>query len=104
MSSLKKFIVFDTVGTLVGYDAWTDGIEARLGDRLHAEGVKPLLFGFAWIEAAEREYTYFSISGKYLPFLTVFDALFYHILHMASISSPRSFAAEEDKAFIIESF
>ncbi|KAF2161388.1 hypothetical protein M409DRAFT_28122 [Zasmidium cellare ATCC 36951] len=60
----SKNVVFDIVGTLVGYEKLFEAIEERLGDRLKAHGVGPAsLFGYTWIEVAEREYTYLSMSG-----------------------------------------
>ncbi|KAH6722799.1 haloacid dehalogenase-like hydrolase [Leptodontidium sp. 2 PMI_412] len=104
MSPTSKNIVFDVVGTLVSYDAMFDAIETRLGDRLRAEGIKPRLLGYTWLEAAEREYTYLSISSRYKQFGTVFEALFFRMLWMAGISEPRIFASEEDLAYIMAEY
>jgi len=56
------------------------------------------------MEAAEREYTYLSISGKYMPFFDVFGPLFYRMLWMAGIEKPREFATDEDKEFILSEY
>ncbi|RAH48096.1 haloacid dehalogenase-like hydrolase [Aspergillus brunneoviolaceus CBS 621.78] len=103
MSSSKN-VVFDIVGTLVSYDVLFDAIDEQMGDRLRAEGIKPTLLGYTWIEVAEREYTYLSISGQYKPFATCFELLFWRMLHMAGISEPRSFATEQDLEFIMEKY
>ena len=50
----RKNVVFDVVGTLACYDELYNGIDARLGDKLRAEGIKPSLLGYTWIEVAER--------------------------------------------------
>lgn len=104
MATAKKNIVFDVVGTLVSYDAMFDALETRLGDRLRAEGIKPRLLGYAWLEAAEREYTYLSISSRYRQFGTVFEALFFRMLWMAGIAEPRAFATHEDLAYIMAEY
>lgn len=57
MSKSKKHIVFDIVGTLVGYDKFFDAIEVRLREKLRGRCVLPKLFGCTWLEVAEREYT-----------------------------------------------
>ncbi|TVY54577.1 hypothetical protein LCER1_G005423 [Lachnellula cervina] len=102
MAAPKKHIVFDVIGTL----------------QLRAEGIKPLLFGYAChhsmpyltshirIETAEREYAYLSVSSTtgYTPFYKAFAPLFYRVLWMFGISTPREFASDEDKDFIIQSF
>ncbi|KAL2802184.1 FAD dependent oxidoreductase-domain-containing protein [Aspergillus granulosus] len=100
----SKNVVFDVVGTLIGYDALFDGIDTRLGDRLRAQGIKPSLLGYTWIEVAEREYTYLSMSGNYKPFATVFRALFHRMLWMAGIQEPRDFASESDLEFIMTKY
>ncbi|KAJ5618416.1 hypothetical protein N7528_007059 [Penicillium herquei] len=101
----SKNVVFDIVGTLVGYDHLFNAIDRRLGDRLRAEGVKPWLLGAAWMETAEREYTNLSISGRYLPYAEVFEKLFYRVLGMmARIENPREFASPEDLAYIMHEY
>lgn len=102
--STGKHVVFDVVGTCVSYDAIFDALDARLGDRLRAECIKPKLLGYTWFEAAEREYTYLSISGRYARFYDVFASLFYRMLWMAGIEEPREFAADDDLAYILEQF
>ncbi|KAL3443965.1 FAD dependent oxidoreductase-domain-containing protein [Aspergillus insuetus] len=102
--STSKNVVFDVVGTLIGYDALFTAIDTRLGDRLRAQGIKPSLLGYTWIEVAEREYTYLSMSGAYKPFATVFRALFHRMLWMAGITEPREFASEADLEFIMTEY
>lgn len=100
----KKHVVFDVVGTLVSYDRVFDALDHRLGDRLRAEGIKPRLLGHTWMEAAEREYTYLSISGRYVPFADVFQAIFYRMLWMAGIAEPREFASASDLEYIMSEY
>lgn len=80
MATSNKNIVFDVVGTLVGYEKLFEAIDSRLGDRLRAEGVKPVLLGYTWIEVAEREYTYLSMSGKYASYAEVFEKIFWRMI------------------------
>ncbi|KAK4631893.1 hypothetical protein CLAFUW4_03758 [Fulvia fulva] len=104
MPSPPKTVVFDCVGTLVGYEALFNAIDTRLGFKLRAEGVKPTLFGYTWIEVAEREYTYLSMSGRYLTFAKIFEAILWRMLYKAGVPNPRSFATEDDLAFIMEGY
>lgn len=97
----SKNVVFDVVGTLVAYDGLFDALETRLGDKLKAAGIKPCLLGMCWIEAAEREYTYISLSGRYIPFFKMFGALFYRMLLYAGVSDPKSFATDEDVDWLV---
>lgn len=97
----KRNIVFDVVGTLISYDNFYEAVEARLGDRLREQGVKPLGFANAWMKSAECECTFLEISGAYVPFYKVFQPLFYRTLHFSGISSPRDFFTDEDAAFLV---
>jgi len=101
---MGKQIVFDVVGTCASYDAFFDAIELKLGDKLRAEGIKPLLFGYTWIEVSSLEYTYFSISGGYISSGDVKKALFYRLLRMAGIEDPRKFATDEDRDYLLEQY
>ncbi|KAF5980383.1 2-haloalkanoic acid dehalogenase [Fusarium bulbicola] len=91
-----KYVVFDIVGTCVSYDKLTEAVEKQLGEKLRAENVKPSLLVNIWIEAAEREYTYLSITNRYVAFDKLFSSLFYRMLWLAGIEEPRSFASGAD--------
>ncbi|KLU82468.1 hypothetical protein MAPG_01540 [Magnaporthiopsis poae ATCC 64411] len=104
MSSPRKHVVFDVVGTCVSYDGIFEALDARLGDKLRAEGIKPKLLGYAWLEAAEREYTYLSISNRYRRFDDVFRSLFYRVLWFAGVEQPRAFATEADLDFRVRGY
>ena len=99
----NKNIVFDVVGTLVGYEKLYEVTEARLGPKMRAQGIGPTsMFGYMWIEVAEREYTYLSMSGAYVPYAQVFESIFWRILWKAGIEKPREFATNEDLVAIME--
>ncbi|KAE9578369.1 hypothetical protein CGMCC3_g5539 [Colletotrichum fructicola] len=105
MAPANKHVVFDVVGTLISYEAFFEAIEARLGDRLRAKHVGPRLFGYAWMEAGEKEYTYMTISGaKYAKFFDIFRSIFYRTLWQAGIQEPRKFATDEDREFLLASY
>ncbi|EXK80517.1 hypothetical protein FOQG_14952 [Fusarium oxysporum f. sp. raphani 54005] len=104
MQTTSKHVVFDIVGTIVTYDSILDALETRLGDRLRAEGVKPTMLGYMWFEISEREYTYLSITGQYHRFFDVFCSIFYRMLWIGGIKEPRSFATDEDLAYIVGHF
>ncbi|KAL2027669.1 hypothetical protein VTO58DRAFT_110357 [Aureobasidium pullulans] len=75
---MPKHVVFDVVGTCVSYSAFFTSIQKVLGPRLLAHNITPKLFGFAWMESSEREFTYLSISSRYKPYKKVFSTMFYH--------------------------
>ncbi|KAI4731204.1 2-haloalkanoic acid dehalogenase [Aureobasidium sp. EXF-10728] len=101
---MPKHVVFDVVGTLVSYDAFFASIETVLGPRLLAQNLSPKLFGFAWLESSEREFTYLSISSRHKPYKTVFSAMFYRILWMSGIASPREFATDAERDEMVASY
>ncbi|KAH0370500.1 2-haloalkanoic acid dehalogenase, partial [Aureobasidium melanogenum] len=101
---MPKHVVFDVVGTLVSYDAFFANIEKVLGPRLLAANITPKIFGFAWLESSEREFTYLSISSRYKPYKQVFSSMFYRMLWMAGISEPRSFATDEERDEMVASY
>jgi 2-haloacid dehalogenase len=88
----------------VSYDALYDAIEARIGDRLKAQNIGSRLFGYAWIEAGEKEYTYLSLSEKYVKFFDVFRSIFYRTLWQAGVQNPRQFATDEDREHLLASY
>ncbi|KAI0473621.1 haloacid dehalogenase-like hydrolase [Xylariaceae sp. FL0804] len=100
-SSPNKNVVFDIVGTLVSYDRLFEAIDGRLGTKLKAAGIQPKLLGCCWLEMAEREYTYLSLSGRYVVFATIFEALFYRALMYAGVADPRAFASADDVAHLV---
>lgn len=99
-----KHIVFDIVGTLVSHSHFYDVIQTRLGPALAPYNVSGRLLGYAWLETAEREYTYLSLSGRYIPFAQVFKALFFRVLHFAGVPEPRSVATEADAEYFIQEY
>lgn len=101
---MSKHVVFDVVGTCVGYQAFFDGITRILGPRLLAHNIQPKLFGFAWMESSEREFTYLSISERYAPYKKVFAAMFYRMLWMSGIEDPRSFATDEERDAVVATY
>jgi 2-haloacid dehalogenase len=56
------------------------------------------------MEAGEKEYTYLSVSGQYVVYMDVFRSIFYRTLWQAGIADPRSFATDEDREFLIQSY
>lgn len=97
-------IVFDIVGTLVSHEHFYDVINTRLGPALKPYNVSGRLLGYAWLETAEREYTYLSLSGRYVAFAQVFQALFFRVLHFAGVPEPRSIASDDDVEHFMEEY
>jgi 2-haloacid dehalogenase len=94
---MAKHVVFDVVGTLVSFHAFYTRIEVVLGDKLRSQGIKTSLFGYTWMTTAELEFTFLSISSRHTTYNEVMKAMFYRTLWQCGISSPRSFATDEER-------
>ncbi|RAK94380.1 HAD-like protein [Aspergillus costaricaensis CBS 115574] len=103
-TTTNKHVVFDVVGTCVSYDAFFSAIDSRLGPKLRTYSINPRLFGYAWMEAGEKEYTYLSLSTHYVKFFDVFRSIFYRTLWQAGIMNPREFATDEDREYLLTSY
>lgn len=88
----------------MSYDALFDAVDHQLGDKLRAEGVKPKLLEYLWIEVIEREYTYLSMNGRYIGFREIFTSLFYRVLYLAGIKGAHAFATDDDLGYILEQY
>ncbi|KAL4937906.1 hypothetical protein BDV06DRAFT_232269 [Aspergillus oleicola] len=97
MSQPKKHIVFDVVGTCISFDAFFTRIDEVLGRRLRTDNVDAKIFGLTWMQAAEMEYTFILMSGRYTPYKKVFKQIFYRVLFMSEIPEPRSFATDQER-------
>ncbi|KAL4963083.1 HAD-like protein [Aspergillus stella-maris] len=105
----NKHVVFDVVGTLVSYEKFFSALETRLGARFASlpNPIGSRIFGYAWMEAAEKEYTYLTLSSRaagYIPVFDVFRSLFYRTLWQAGFSEPREVASDEDREFILSAY
>ncbi|KAK5166929.1 uncharacterized protein LTR77_007658 [Saxophila tyrrhenica] len=85
--SVNKNIVFDVVGTLASYDKLYEAVETTLGQRLREQGIKVPMFGYLWIEVAEREY-----------------AIVYRVLWKCGIEEPRKFINEKEIEAIVQGY
>lgn len=93
----SKHVVFDIVGTLVSFEAFYTRINEILGPKLLQSGISARHFGYTWMTHSELEFTFLSISGRHVSYSTVMSALFYRTLWMAGISSPRTFATDDER-------
>ncbi|KAF7713042.1 Uncharacterized protein PECH_002169 [Penicillium ucsense] len=95
--SVEKHVVFDVVGTCVSFDAFYNGIDKVIGQRLLKHNITARSFGFTWMTAAELEFTFLSISERYKPYREIMLALFFRTLYMMGVEDPRSFATEAER-------
>ncbi|EXJ83389.1 hypothetical protein A1O1_07011 [Capronia coronata CBS 617.96] len=92
------------LGTCISFDNFHKALEARLGPKLNPIGIGARCFGYAWAEAAEREYTYLSLSGSYKPVFQVMRSIFYRTLGQVGVSEPRKLCSDEDVDFLLNAY
>ncbi|GME84593.1 unnamed protein product [Ambrosiozyma monospora] len=89
-------IVFDIIGTCIGYDVMLEAIDKRIGSKLRQHDCNPELFFNAWGAACERDFSYLSLIGHYQPTKKILKSIFFRTLYHAGIKEPESIADEED--------
>ena len=72
--SSRKPISFDVLGTCFHFTPAITTIQDRLGPRLEPLAIDPKTLFFAWFYAAQRDFTYLSLSGSYTPIAQVLRA------------------------------
>jgi 2-haloacid dehalogenase len=65
---------FDVLGTSFGFETAITAVQTHLGPRLQAIGVDPKTLFFSWFYAAQRDFTYTSLAGHYVPIAKVLKA------------------------------
>jgi len=64
---MTKSISFDVIGTCFGFKEPIEAIQQRLGPKLSTAAVDPTTLFFSWFYAAQRDFTYASLTGSYKP-------------------------------------
>lgn len=104
MSSPKKHVVFDVVGTCVSFDAFYTCIESTIGPKLRQHTITAQHFGFTWQTAAEMEFTFFSISGGYKPYKGLLSGFFYRTLSLCGVPDPKKVFTDEERDKCVEGY
>ncbi|KAG0678941.1 hypothetical protein C6P40_001461 [Pichia californica] len=93
-------VVFDIIGTCIGYDVMIQAITDRIGERLKEHNCNAEIFFNAWGAACERDFSYLSQIGSYQPTKKILKSIFFRTLYHAGIKEPKEFATEEDLEFL----
>jgi 2-haloacid dehalogenase len=101
---MGKHVVWDIVGTVVGYEAIEEAVTERLGPKLLALNIAPTILVHLLEETAEREYTFLSMSGKYVNYFDCIKTLFPRVLAQCGIDEPYSFASKDDLDHILAQY
>ncbi|KAH7564374.1 haloacid dehalogenase [Bipolaris maydis] len=104
MSSSKKHVVFDVVGTCVSFDAFYEAIDSTIGAKLRQHTITAQHFGFSWQTSAEIEFTFFSIHGGYKPYKDLLSGFFYRTLSLCGVQDPKSIFTDEERDRCVEGY
>ena len=95
---MPKSACFDVLGTCFDFTPTIDIIQDRLGSRLAAVNVDPKSLFFSWFYAAQRDFTYTSISGAYTPIAKILKLTFRRACMIVDL--PADQVSDEDVAAV----
>jgi 2-haloacid dehalogenase len=99
---MGKSVSFDVIGTCFHFSAPISAIHSRLGPKLKTAAVDPKTLFFAWFYAAQRDFTYVSLAGSYVPIATVLKSTFRRAC--AIVDLPMDAVTDEDIEEIMKAF
>ncbi|BFZ60505.1 hypothetical protein YB2330_001541 [Saitoella coloradoensis] len=76
---------FDVIGTCFEFTPVINTISQRLGPTFKSHNIDPSLFFFSWFYAAQRDFTYVSQAGYYVPIAEVLKGTLARALRIAGL-------------------
>ncbi|KAI4693979.1 uncharacterized protein J4E84_002558 [Alternaria hordeiaustralica] len=99
---MTKSASFDVIGTCFAFSAPITTIQSRLGPKLTTAAVDPKTLFFSWFYAAQRDFTYVSVSGSYVPIAQVLKSTFRRAC--AVVDLPLDAITDEDVDEVMKAF
>ncbi|KAI4621749.1 hypothetical protein J4E80_004121 [Alternaria sp. BMP 0032] len=99
---MTKSASFDVIGTCFAFSAPITIIQSRLGPKLSTAAVDPKTLFFSWFYAAQRDFTYVSMSGSYVPIAQVLKSTFRRAC--AVVDLPLDAITDEDVDEVMKAF
>ncbi|KAI4649408.1 hypothetical protein J4E93_003726 [Alternaria ventricosa] len=99
---MTKSASFDVIGTCFAFSAPITTIQSRLGPKLTTAAVDPKTLFFSWFYAAQRDFTYVSMSGSYVPIAQVLKSTFRRAC--AVVDLPLDAITDEDVEEVMKAF
>ena len=99
---MTKSASFDVIGTCFEFSAPIQAIETRLGPKLKTAAVDPKTLFFSWFYAAQRDFTYVSMTGEYVPIAQVLKSTFRRAC--AVVDLPMDAVTDEDVGEVMKAF
>lgn len=97
---MPKSACFDVLGTSFSFEKAIDVIDARLGSKLAQVGATPKGLLFSWFYAAQRDFTYVSMTGHYSPIAQVLKNTFKRAA--AIVDLPENQVSDDDVAAVMD--
>lgn len=94
-----KSASFDVLGTCFDFENAITVIESRLGKPIAAAGATPKAIFFGWFFAAQRDFTYTSLVGRYTPIAKILSSTFRRACAVCDV--PMSAISDEDVAAVM---
>ncbi|CAN9384349.1 unnamed protein product [Alternaria alternata] len=99
---MTKSASFDVIGTCFAFDVPISTIHSRLGPKLVTAAVDPKTLFFSWFYAAQRDFTYVSMTGAYVPIAQILKSTFRRAC--AVVDLPVDAVTDEDLEEIMKAF
>lgn len=99
---MTKSASFDVIGTCFAFNTPISTIQSRLGSKLSTAAVDPKTLFFSWFYAAQRDFTYVSMTGSYVPIAQVLKSTFRRAC--AVVDLPVDTVSDEDVEEIMKAF
>lgn len=99
---MTKSASFDVIGTCFAFSVPISTIQSRLGPKLSTAAVDPKTLFFSWFYAAQRDFTYVSMTGSYVPIAQVLESTFRRAC--AVVDLPVDAVTDEDVEEIMKAF
>ena len=99
---MTKSASFDVIGTCFEFSAPIQAIQSRLGPKLKAAEVDPKTLFFSWFYAAQRDFTYVSMTGSYVPIAQVLKSTLRRAC--AVVDLPIDAVTDEDLEEVMKAF
>ena len=99
---MTKSASFDVIGTCFAFNTPISAIQSRLGSKLSTAAVDPKTLFFSWFYAAQRDFTYVSMTGSYVPIAQVLKSTFRRAC--AVVDLPVDAVSDEDVEEIMKAF
>ncbi|KAI7087020.1 hypothetical protein KC356_g4522 [Hortaea werneckii] len=96
---MPKSASFDVLGTCFDFETAISTIDKRLGSKLQALSIDPKSLFFSWFYAAQRDFTYTSMAGSYVPIAQILKFTFRRAC--AVVGLPGSEVSDEDVAAVM---